>query len=115
MNTVKLLFDANCSYRLVKKLEDIFPSSPLHVERTGLAIPANDYDIWQYAKEYDFVLVTQDEDFCELSLLYGTPPRICWLRFGNAPTEVVARKLRQHYNLIYELYVSATDAILEIY
>lgn len=114
MNTVKLLFDANCSYRLVKKLDDVFPNS-LHVERTGLAIPAKDHDIWQYARDHDFMLVTQDEDFCELSLLYGTPPRICWLRFGNAPTEIVAQKLRQHHKHIYELYISATDAILEIY
>lgn len=114
MNSIKLLFDANCSYRLVKKVEDVFPFS-LHVERTGLPVPATDRQIWQFAKEYDFVLVTQDEDFCELSLLYGIPPKICWLRFGNVPTEFVAQKLRNHVRTIYDLYSSPTQAILEIY
>ena len=114
MSRVKLLFDANCSYRLVKKLEDIFPAS-LHVEKTGLAIPATDREIWQFAKERDFVIVSQDEDFCELSLLYGAPPKICWLRFGNAPTEFVELKLREHSHNIHALYASQTETILEIY
>lgn len=114
MTTVKLLFDANCLYRLVKKLEDVFPAS-LHVERTGLPIPASDREIWQFAKEQDFVLITQDEDFCELSLLYGSPPKVCWLRFGNAPTDFVAQKLREHSHNIYELHTSRTETVLEIY
>lgn len=60
---MKLLIDANLSFRLVKKLEHIFPES-LHVERTGLPIPAGDLDIFLWAKSHEFVLlVTRDEDF----------------------------------------------------
>jgi predicted nuclease of predicted toxin-antitoxin system len=34
-----------------------------------------------------------DEDFHRLSVLRGAPPKVIWLRLGNASTEDVARLL----------------------
>ena len=42
---MRLLFDANISFRIVKKLQFAFPDC-LHVSRTGLAYPAKDPEIW---------------------------------------------------------------------
>lgn len=42
-----------------------------------------DPDIWEYARKHDFIIVTFDADFYDLSLLNGHPPKIIWLRTGN--------------------------------
>jgi predicted nuclease of predicted toxin-antitoxin system len=43
--------------------------------------------------------VTKDEDFH--SVLRGAPPKVIWLRLGNASTEDVARLLRERREDIY--------------
>ncbi|MFN0175836.1 MAG: DUF5615 family PIN-like protein [Saprospiraceae bacterium] len=90
---MRLLLDNNISYRLVKKLKDVVPEC-LHVSKTGLLRPADDPDIWAWAKRYDHVIVTFDEDFEVLETLYGFPPKVILLRFGNAPTKLIEKVLR---------------------
>jgi predicted nuclease of predicted toxin-antitoxin system len=46
---MKLLIDANLSYRLSKRLSHLF-EDVLHVEQTNLPIPATDIEIWLWAK-----------------------------------------------------------------
>ena len=46
---------------------------------------ADDLAIWNYAKEQGFVIVTKDSDFHELSLVFGNPPKVIWLKCGNKP------------------------------
>ena len=65
---MKLLLDANISWRLVKKLAGVFPNV-LHVNDSGLPIPAKDEEIWNWALQNDFVIVTNDEDFLNFTLL----------------------------------------------
>ncbi|MBX7046248.1 MAG: DUF5615 family PIN-like protein [Ignavibacteria bacterium] len=67
---MKLLFDANISYRIVKKVIDVFPASE-HVNKAELE-NKKDITIWNYAKHNGFSIVTFDEDFNELSILKGT-------------------------------------------
>ncbi|MEB3217215.1 MAG: DUF5615 family PIN-like protein [Nostocales cyanobacterium 94392] len=43
-------------------------------------------EIWEFAKNQEFCIVTQDADYAERSRLYGSPPKIIWLRCGNALT-----------------------------
>lgn len=81
---MKLLFDQNLSFRLVKKLEAYFPDSG-HVRLLGMD-EDDDRLIWQYAKDNDFTIVTQDADFEMFSPLYGFPPKVIWLRCGNTAT-----------------------------
>ncbi|MBK8983071.1 MAG: DUF5615 family PIN-like protein [Ignavibacteria bacterium] len=38
-------------------------------------LPKNDIEIWNHAKENDFVIVTFDEDFYEWMLLKEFPPK----------------------------------------
>jgi predicted nuclease of predicted toxin-antitoxin system len=81
---LKLLFDQNLSRKLVTLLVDVFPDSS-DVQFYGLEVET-DTTIWEFAKINDFCIVTQDVDFAERSRLYGSPPKVIWLRCGNAPT-----------------------------
>jgi predicted nuclease of predicted toxin-antitoxin system len=77
-----LLFDENLAARLVAALADIYPDS-VHVGAVGL-LGASDFAIWQHARENGLVLVSKDEDFHRLSVLFGPPPNVIWLRLGNS-------------------------------
>jgi len=110
---LKLLFDQNLSRKLVSRLADIFPDSS-HVQFHELT-EADDTEIWEFAKVEKFCIVTQDADFAERSRLYGSPPKVIWLRCGNAPTSSVEAILRSGSEAIQELISSITLDCLELY
>lgn len=91
---MKLLFDQNLSRHLVAALGDLFPDSS-HTSLLGLA-EATDSEIWRKAGTGDFILVTKDADFRQLSLVLGPPPKVVWIRSGNVSTDAVATLLRSH-------------------
>ena len=82
--------DQNISRKLIKDLKDLYPGSN-HVYSLGLH-EASDKEIWDYACKNDFVIVTQDSDFNERSLVFGYPPKIIWLRTGNVSTKSLFEK-----------------------
>src|SRR5687768_18394634 len=90
----RLLFDQNLASRLARSLAGIYPDS-LHVREVGLA-EADDKEVWDYAKQNDFVIVSKDNDFQQLSILYGSPPKVIWLRVGNCTVKQVEELLRKH-------------------
>ncbi len=110
---MKLLFDQNLSRKLVNRLADIFPDAS-HVQFHGFT-EAMDSEIWDFAKIQGFCLVTQDADFAERSRLYGSPPKVIWLRCGNTPTSSVEAMLRAGADAIQELSDSASLDCLEVY
>ncbi|MEM7717332.1 MAG: DUF5615 family PIN-like protein [Cyanobacteria bacterium P01_A01_bin.68] len=57
---------------------------------------ADDYLVWEYASENQFVIVTKDSDFSELSLLRGFPPKVIWIRIGNCKTDEIESLIRSH-------------------
>lgn len=73
---MKLLFDANLSWRLVEKLNQYIDECR-HVDHIGLTIPAKDLEIWLFAKNNGFIIVTNDEDFLNLLNVKGFPPKKC--------------------------------------
>jgi predicted nuclease of predicted toxin-antitoxin system len=75
---VKLLFDQNLSRRLVGTLSIDYPESS-HVTEVGLGT-ATDAEIWTYAGEHGFVIVSKDSDFRQLAFLHGPPPKAIWVR-----------------------------------
>lgn len=60
-------------------------------------------------------MVTQDADFADRSRLYGSPPKVIWLRCGNAPTAEVERILRAGVEAIQSLIDSDEIDCLELY
>ena len=68
------LFDQNISPRLVERLSDLYPES-IHVSMVSMG-SALDIEIWQYALDHNYMIVTKHADFSELGLLRGFPPKI---------------------------------------
>lgn len=91
---MKLLFDQNLSPKLVARLIDYFPGSA-HVQMEGLD-RASDAEVWEHARVNGFAIVTKDDDFNELSVVRGSPPKVVWLRTGNCSTTRVESILREH-------------------
>jgi predicted nuclease of predicted toxin-antitoxin system len=110
---LKLLFDQNLSRKLVNRLADICPESS-HVQLHELA-EKTDTEIWEFAKLNDFCIVTQDADFPERSRLYGSPPKVVWLRCGNAPTREVEALIRAGAEAIQELLSKLDLHCLELH
>jgi predicted nuclease of predicted toxin-antitoxin system len=98
---MKLLFDQNLSPRLAKSLSDLFPNSD-HVFPLGLD-ESNDTQVWEYAKQNEFTLVTKDADFGDLSILRGFPPKVIWIRRGNCKTSEIESILRENLAAIVQL------------
>ncbi|MEQ9426138.1 MAG: DUF5615 family PIN-like protein [Cyclobacteriaceae bacterium] len=88
---MKLLFDENISFRIIKHLATDFPES-VHIS-TLAKNRITDRQIWSLANENGLTIVTYDEDFYELQQLNGFPPKVIWLRFGNRPTQFIAEIL----------------------
>ncbi|MBK7164293.1 MAG: DUF5615 family PIN-like protein [Candidatus Microthrix sp.] len=40
--------------------------------------------MWEYAAEQGLVIVSKDSDFRQLAVFDGPPPKLVWLRLGNA-------------------------------
>lgn len=78
---MKLLCDQNLSPKLVARLADLFPDSS-HVQTAGLD-RADDDKVWDYARLNGYAIVTKDEDYYNLSVLRGCPPKVIWLQIGN--------------------------------
>lgn len=110
---MKLLFDQNLSRKLVTRLADIFPNAS-HVQFCGLA-EKTDTEIWEFAKLNNFCIVTQDADFAERSRLYGSPPKVVWLRCGNAPTHQIETLLRSGQEAIRVLLEQSALHCLELH
>jgi predicted nuclease of predicted toxin-antitoxin system len=89
---MKLLFDQNISFRAVKGIQDLFPLAK-QVCELGLE-NSSDRSIWNFAKKENYSIVTFDSDFYDLNLVLGTPPKIIWLRTGNATTEDIIKLFR---------------------
>ena len=110
---MKLLFDQNLSHRLCRLLADIFPETQ-QVNRAGL-VRASDDGIWHYARKEGFTIVTLDADFADLAALRGAPPKVIWLRYGNQPTAVIERILRNRAELIASFAANEDATCLELY
>lgn len=90
---MKLLFDNNLSPRLSAAVADLYPDS-VHVRALALQ-RAPDDDVWEYAREHGYVVVSKDSDFHQRSLVEGFPPKIVWIQRGNCTTAAIIELLRR--------------------
>jgi len=90
------LFDENLSSRLVGALADEFPNRP-HVNLAG---------------KHDFTVISKDDDFRSLSLVNGAPPKVIWLRIGNASTAAIEAFIRSALVKIRTFEISAEESLL---
>ena len=109
---MKLLFDENLSPRLALRLANLFPKST-HVRDIGLKVAA-DPAVWDYARLNDFVIVSKDADMHDLSLLFGNPPKVIWVRLGNCSTTQAENLLRREFDAIQTFYADADTSLLAL-
>ena len=105
---MKLLLDQNISHRVVKLIQQHFKeaSSVKHEALTN----ADDFSVWKFAKKNNFCIVTFDEDFFNIQLTKGFPPKIIWFKTGNLSNQQVADFLIKHQEMI-TLFI--TDELYE--
>jgi len=110
---MKLLLDENLSRRIVPMLQTDYPYSS-QVALLQLSA-SSDRQIWEYAKANDYVIVTRDSDFHELSMLYGSPPKIIWLKTGNQSKASTLRGLLDYKEAISSVLLQENKNCIEIY
>jgi predicted nuclease of predicted toxin-antitoxin system len=109
-----LLLDANLSWRMLAVLQKHFTGC-YHVDRIDeLKMPARDSEIWNYAKNNNFIIVTNDEDFIDIINVKGFPPKIVLLRTGNQSRLFLSNLLIQRKTEIELLESSTETGLLEI-
>lgn len=109
---MKLLFDENLSPRLVEAFQPDFPAST-HVHLVGLG-SASDEEVWRYARENGYTIVTKDADYQERTLIDGFPPKVIWIRLGNVTTAEIEAALREFHGAIVRLHDDAALAVLVV-
>jgi predicted nuclease of predicted toxin-antitoxin system len=108
---VKALFDENLSPDLVHSLSDIFPDSIAVVRVELKPKPISDAAIWHYARANGYFILSKDDDFEKLAILKGHPPKVVWLRCGNASNSEVEQFIRSHVTRI-RIFLADGDASL---
>ncbi len=107
-----LLFDQNISYKVAKKIQHVFQGSK-HLSDLRLE-GLRDIDIWNFAKNNNYCIVTFDFDFIDISTLKGSPPKVIWLKMGNSTTETIVERLLSESAVILDFIDDQNIAFLEI-
>ena len=108
-----VLLDANISWRLVEPLKAYF-NKVEHIEFTSLPQPAKDLDIWNYAKQNQATIITNDDDFSILLISNGFPPKVVLLKTGNQSNKYLLEIIVKHIDDINNLFTSTELGMLEI-
>ncbi|MBB4801439.1 putative nuclease of putative toxin-antitoxin system [Flavobacterium nitrogenifigens] len=111
---MKLLLDANISWRITKLIETDFPDC-FHSKDIPVNQPAKDLEIWEYARKNNFTILTHDDDFEKLLLLRGVPPKVIILKTFNKNTKQIAELLISKKDIIESFNLNDELMILEIY
>ncbi|MEE9339490.1 MAG: DUF5615 family PIN-like protein [Methylococcaceae bacterium] len=109
---MKLLLDENLSRRVIPFIQDSYPSST-QIALIGLE-QTNDIIIRQYAIDNDFIIVTKDADFYEMSVIYGQPPKLIWLKMGNQSKSTTIKVLLDNLTAIERVLLIDNKACIEL-
>ena len=104
---MKLLLDENISPRAAIALLETYPETA-HVRDVDLA-SATDEEVWSFAAEHGFFIVSKDSDFHQLSFVRGFPPKVIWIRLGNCTTAQIIDLLLSRQKVL-EAFESDSDA-----
>ena len=107
---MKLLFDQNLSRQLLRDINGAFPGSQ-HVADVNLTAK-DDENVWRFAAEHGFVIISKDSDFFHRALLRGHPPKVIHVRVGNCSTQHVKKLLIDNAALINEFISDPTESLL---
>jgi len=75
---------------------------------------SSDTEIWNYARENDFVIVSKDADFHQRSFTKGFPPKVIGILGGNCPTSAIRELLMSKQEKINIFCVDTEAAFLPL-
>lgn len=78
---MKLLVDENLPRSLAVLAARTFRDS-VHVLDIEPQL-RTDAEIFDYASEHGFTIISKDSDFRQMSFVTASPPKVVWLRVGN--------------------------------
>ena len=107
---MKLLLDQNISRKLVPLLREEFLDSA-HVAELDLA-QSTDRQIWDYAGQNDYVIVSKDSDFRQLAFLFGPPPKAVWLDVGNVSSSTILELIRSSRETINDFANNTEESFM---
>jgi predicted nuclease of predicted toxin-antitoxin system len=55
-----------------------------------------DQEIWGYAGNNGYTIISKDKDFYQRALLYGSPPKFIWLCLGNCTRNDLLALFQRH-------------------
>lgn len=111
---MKLLLDANISWRLIAKLKTHFEDC-FHADHIGIPVRAKDTAIWNHALTNELIIVTNDDDFLNFATAKGFPPKVVLLKTGNQSNSFIEVLLVKHKEEIKVLNASVEYGFLEIF
>jgi len=74
---------------------------------------AKDELIFAEARKADAIVITKDQDFCNLLERHGPPPRIIWITCGNTSNEHLCQLLRRSILPALQM-LDAGESLVEI-
>jgi predicted nuclease of predicted toxin-antitoxin system len=110
---MRLLFDQNISFRVVKQLKTTFPEVT-GVRESGL-VNADDYEIWEYARQNNYTVVSFDKDIPDIGSVKGYPPKIVWLRTGNMSNQAILALFLDHAEQFAAFIANEKNGCLMVY
>ena len=109
---MRLLFDHNLYPRLIRLLCDVYTECT-HVHHLGMDT-ASYTEIWNYAAEQGFTIVSKEADFHQRSLVRGAPPKVVWIRQGNCSVSETADLLRERFIAVERFHAREEAAFLAL-
>ncbi len=84
-----------------------------HVHDIGMDT-ASESEVWNYAAEHGYTIVSKDADFHQRSLLRGAPPKVVWIRQGNCSVSETADLLRERFIAVKRFHAKEEAAFLAL-
>ncbi len=103
---MKLPLDENLPPALVSALDDVFPETT-HVLALGFG-RTPDIEVFRYAGQHGYSILTKDSDYDALSGRYGAPPKVILLKTGNMLADDLWRFVRER-KADFAAFVSSAD------
>ena len=72
---------------------------------------SDDIQIWNYAANHGYCVVSKDEDFLHLSIAHPNGPGLVWIRLGNCRTIPLIAAMDQHLNALVQALESGTKVV----
>ena len=95
---MRFLVDAQLPPALARFLASLGEEA-IHVLDAGL-LEADDGEIWTFALENDWVIITKDDDFQFRASVSKQHPRIVWVRVGNCSKRKLLEIFNKHWDSI---------------